>query len=176
MTERPILFSGPMVNAILAGTKTETRRLASNRNCARIEAGDILWVREAWAPADHMVFHGPREDPVAIAYRADRQVLVHECVPPWKAETAFWNWALFKWRPSIFMPKFACRIRLRVLSVRVESLHDLGYRAVLDEGLATVGDFMEGWDKLNNKPGCRWTDNPEVRVIAFARLEPGDDA
>ena len=67
--EKPILFSGDMVRAILAGTKTQTRRVARLPNWFRDEyptfgayeiqkelecpygsPGDRLWVRETWCP------------------------------------------------------------------------------------------------------------------------------
>ena len=65
MKERPILFSGPMVRAILAGTKTQTRRVVKERhidaappvhffqylreNCPYDQPGDRLWVQEAFS-------------------------------------------------------------------------------------------------------------------------------
>ena len=48
MTDRPIIFSGPMVRALLAGRKTMTRRLATSP-LAKVKAGDRLWVREGCA-------------------------------------------------------------------------------------------------------------------------------
>lgn len=59
MKERPILFSGPMVLALLSGAKTVTRRLAkvlqhqwSYAPCPYGAPGDRLWVREMFAPVD----------------------------------------------------------------------------------------------------------------------------
>lgn len=69
MRERPIIFSGPMVRAILEGRKTQTRRVVTNAQpfdccdsgidigfylgdlrCPYGSVGDRLWVRETWCP------------------------------------------------------------------------------------------------------------------------------
>src|SRR6187402_2751778 len=108
---KPILFSTPMVQAILDGTKTQTRRivkdeLLQNPNTAddlefilltvshKINEDDILWVRETFAPAF-----------MQFLYKADER---------------FGKYINQKWKPSIFMPKKACRIFLKVKSVKIE--------------------------------------------------------
>ncbi len=148
MSEKPILFSAPMVRAILDGRKTMTRRVirpqptltqefpgrdsvwrwknAQYSECILCDvlptlcpygvAGDTLWVRETWAefideftsPDDHTILY--RADNAAmwqpISMRANFNPLNHEHNP--------------KWRPSIHMPRWASRITLKVLDVRVE--------------------------------------------------------
>lgn len=177
MTERPILFSTPMVKALLEGRKTETRRLDGNRTAARIQPGDTLWVREAWAPADFML-DGELDDPVAIAYRADRQVLYHSSGPGGlrKIDTTCWNWDLFKWKPGIHMPKWAARIRLKVLGVFRDRLGSMSHLCAINEGTSGLAEFFALWDKINDVDGYRCRDNPLVRVIQFELLEPDNGA
>jgi hypothetical protein len=92
---RPILYSGPMVRAILAGRKHKTRRIAKwGVKCPDGVVGDRLWVRETWAED---TANGQRR----FYYGADEDV--------WEGN----------WRPSIFMPREACRIELRIESIEV---------------------------------------------------------
>jgi hypothetical protein len=103
MKEHPILFSTPMVQAILEGRKTQTRRIIKSfnkRQCPYGEPGDVLWVRETWAPALG-----------DIAYRADYTNEVLEE----KRNKGIWH-------PSIHMTKAAARIWLQITEVRVEKL------------------------------------------------------
>ena len=176
MKERPILFSGPMVRAILAGRKTVTRRIVGLdtlkpsetsgydwtfrgrapvrsiagqlrhgggcwqdltaakflKLCPYGSAGDRLWVRETWR------YHGWTEDGAPwIKYAADDSTRLCERIPDeWSDRLAdIWadlsddaNMAIDgraadrKWRPSIFLPRWASRITLEVVSVRVERL------------------------------------------------------
>ena len=153
MAERPIIFSAPMVRAILAGRKTMTRRLATSplRKC---EPGDLLWVRETWAPSD----------PVP-AYKADNP------------NSDGWGW-----RPSIHMPRSASRITLRVTAVRVERLQDISEEDATAEGVnpAVAGrsrwnypiyshrtGFVRLWNELHGEHA--WLGNPEVVAISFVR-------
>ena len=153
----PILFSTPMVQAILEGRKTQTRREVKPQPSAdtfafsfgkvldgserRVlcmhkqnpvkdklpivdsmqlpygEPGDVLWVRETWAVA------GAR-----TRYKADHDWTDEEIE---LGETA-------QWKPSIHMPKSACRIFLEVVSVRVERLQDISEADAKQEGISIV--------------------------------------
>src|SRR5690606_14173331 len=127
MTVRPIIFSAPMVRAILEGRKTQTRRPAWQAPRVFIqtdgeppepilvptvwqktEPGDLLWVRETWAESAH----GP-------VYKAD--VL--------GADTDGWGW-----RPSIHMPRWASRITLEVTDVRLQRLQEISEEDARAEG------------------------------------------
>lgn len=136
---RGILFAGPMVRAILDGRKTVTRRVVSESARlgyphGEIETADVtgfvttgdlpfswrcpypvgalLWVRETWAWSGETASRQPG-DPV---YRADGP-------GPWE------------WRPSIFMPRWASRIALRVKDVRVERLQSVNEADAIAEGI-----------------------------------------
>lgn len=185
---RPILFSGPMARAILDGRKTQTRRLVSllefdatdtpgydfrfrdrqmrwhdyrradfiAKKCPFGAPGDLLWVRETWR------VHGGQEyeyqqDRSSVMYRADMDM-----------GTLDLDW---EWRPSIFMPRWASRITLRVESARVERLHAITEEDAIAEGLNSRAEFSAGWDTLH-KPGDRWADNPWVWVVGFRKEAP----
>lgn len=185
--ERPILFSGPMVRAILAGTKTQTRRalapdlfISSGGAVVRMvsagpattgiqdahcpywrQPGDALWVRETWGHFECEPKPGDR-----IYYRADGECL-----------------ELQPWRPSIHMPRWASRITLEVTSVRVEQLQDISEADALAEGIVeTRGGFglPDGshyhaadprisywslWDAINGAGSSER--NPLVWAVAF---------
>ena len=138
---KPIIFSTPMVQAILDGKKTQTRRVIKiddapenwkisiagtsivrtepyDVKLPRYAAGDILWVRETWAD----VF-GKYE------YRADYS----ESENTYRVKR--YGTTIAKWRPSIHMPREAARIFLRVTNVRVERLLDISEADAIAEGI-----------------------------------------
>lgn len=158
--ERPILFSGPMVRAILEGRKTQTRRVLKgdalawiddagflpgfvghhdNHLCPYGQPGDRLWVRETWF--NDAIFGKP--EPV---YRADgsfdEQFERHRLgqVGP------------FKWIPSIHMPRWASRINLGVTGIRVERLQD-----ITEEDAKAEGAFFTDYGRMCGHGGA-WAD------------------
>ena len=169
--ERPILFSGPMVRAILEGRKTVTRRIVnpqpvkngpfwelygagwsdgmtkvlcvyghslSTRNPFGQE-GDRLWVRETFAPIPEARPAGYWSDPNWIGrnywYRADNNK------PMWGGN----------WKPSIFMPREACRIVLEIVDISVERLQDMTEEEAVKEGFESLKEFRILWDSLNTE-------------------------
>lgn len=190
--ERPILFSGPMVRAILAGTKTQTRRVVSGDNRG------AYW--------DHRGYRAEYEGRGVITFRfADgsnrvngidgmpfRRLCPYDADRLWVRET--WakcsdgylyrargdRWA-YAWKPSIHMPRDACRITLPVLSIRVERLQDITEADALAEGCESVNgasrapgwarsNFETLWQSINGeRPGCSWAANPWVWRVAFSR-------
>jgi hypothetical protein len=222
MKERPILFSAPMVRAILDGSKTQTRRLVKpqptsgewplldialdmrgNRVGAAVwwmdendqhngetlcpygQPGDRLWVKETHAPAAdcwgawerrmRMDSTGPAP---LIHYRADGGDPFVE-----------------KWRPSIFMPRWASRIKLEITGVRVQRLQGISKEDAKAEGIdewikrgfvdATNGKPWESavrfdatcpfrgafgslWESINGAGA--WDANPWVWVVEFKRI------
>ncbi|EPD35865.1 MULTISPECIES: hypothetical protein [Delftia] len=185
MKERPILFSAPMVLALLAGTKTQTRRVAKefagrddldkilrrfpNQNgCPYGVPGDRLWVRESWAPNSGSAG--------GFLYRAD-----HGSASSYHRidlKTGVWTHAASRWRPSIHMPRSASRITLEITGVRVERLQDISDPDALAEG-CSHNDMLHGdrlasvyarlWEKING-PGS-WAKNPYVWVVEFKRVQ-----
>lgn len=231
MKERPILFSGEMVRAILAGRKTQTRRVVKPQPSDTFLASDVgmyhptfidkdgeqypgpvrfgaadenedfpfpygiigshLWVRETWKP--HCEGEISPEFPLGtcIKYRADGT-----CIKPenWTTEQGQWCEAQEEsknWKPSIFMPRYASRITLEIVAVRVERLQEINEADARAEGvepgilcndgmLATPMDAEEEsratcrdsyeflWDCINGAGS--WALNPWVWVIELKTL------
>ena len=178
MKERPILFKGPMVVAIQSGKKTQTRRIVKEQHlpekipalissvCPYGKVGDILWAREAW------VWEGDTgwQDMFPIGsfyYRAD--------FPDGDGPT--------KWKPSIHMPRRACRLHLEITKVRVERLQDISEEDAKAEGVAKgyVGPikgkahysyrmgFFNIWEDINGVESL--DSDPWVWVIEFKLIE-----
>src|SRR5690554_1239963 len=158
---KPILFSTPMVQAILKGQKTQTRRVVKDPyvvgllemgqpnnalTLCRRRTGDILWVRETFRPKSHGM---PIGDP--YEYRATALEDGNPTDEPWK--------------PSIFMPKEACRIFLKVADVRVERLQSISEADAKAEGFASVDSFFALWQKINGTESL--AANPWVWVVEF---------
>jgi hypothetical protein len=150
--ERPILFSAPMVRAILAGQKTVTRRqvkkqaaldclaagfepsfltLPGNADlCPYGQPGDRLWLRETFTDLRGTgVEHRP--DPNG---QIQRYAYAADCAPGSYADEARKEYGI-KWKPSIHMPRAASRILLEITGVRVERLQDISRSDIRAEGL-----------------------------------------
>lgn len=182
VNEKPILFSGPMVEAILAGRKTQTRRVVKEmekyfgeKNIAKVMSSpdrayklsrysSFLWVKETFhqAPSGEVLFRA--------GYPG--------------------NLPNPKWKSSIFMPRKASRLLLKVTGVRLARLQDIRKDDALAEGIdwnradngtvtylssinSTVihhspqAAYRELWDSLNAKRGYGWDTNPLVWVVGF---------
>jgi len=243
MKERPILFSAEMIRALLAGRKTQTRRLVKDcrfgPKCTLLELldflggggtcdsseedgliithvqdytrkndgqkphkytgllvqsaacpeegaeeiphnyglpGDHLWVKETFSPwADNFTKRVCNSSDKAV-YRADYRagcpsLEVGGCE---------------HWKPSIFMPRWASRLTLKIKSLRVQRLHDISDQDVMAEGVsmsppmdADIPPEFESlfkwrycklWESLNGAQS--WKDNPWVWVIEFICVHP----
>lgn len=192
--ERPILFSAPMVRAILSDAKTQTRRVVSARHdsytvpvsCPYGSPGDVLWVRETWGLFDREAIGG--EKGYGVAWRATHPSL--DDGAEWidgPVDYPATIKASEKWRPSIHMPRWVCRLRLRVTSMRIERLHDISEADAMAEGVTpytthtlrmTDPDatgplyrpaFEDLWDSINGKR-FPWASNPRVWVVGFERI------
>ncbi|MDT3735530.1 MAG: hypothetical protein ROZ00_04845 [Denitratisoma sp.] len=205
MRERPILFSAPMVRAILDDTKTKTRRVikpqpVSTRGskkpwcsiedllkaCPYGQPGDRLWVREnGW--------ERPERTPRMMREGADTWEPYYYDADRWFDEdhADFKRWG-FKRRPSIHMPRWASRIDLEIVAVRVERLQDISVADAIAEGLyqetmpgtaAALWRYAPGsdwyshpvqcyralWEHING-PGS-WAANPWVWAVEFRRVK-----
>lgn len=165
MTERPIIFMAEMVRAILAGRKTQTRRLVKpGRPCHYGRPGDRLWVKETYAcmPA----FDGVPPSEIDQFVSNGRTLVLYEADEP-KVKV--------KWRNKLFMPRWMSRIDLEIIAVRLEYLQSISNSDARCEGIQHPGmlgewkGFMRLWDSIHTRNN-HWEDNPRVWVIEFRRL------
>lgn len=174
MKEKPILFSGEMVKAILEGRKTQTRRIIKPRYLPVVE--ECLRVNGKW------VFDTFDYDLGAISGRPGDRLWVKETFlnnaldgyPPIYFYRADGNEkpADRHWKPSIFMPRKASRITLEITGVRVERLKDMKAGDAEAEGCDSstdcrdnLADFKALWESINGEGS--WDANPWVWVIEF---------
>lgn len=197
--ERPILFSGPMVQAILDDKKSMTRRVIKGNptrpywcgighgwddghgyeiKCPYGKVGGILWVRETFSldgKWGYSVFGDLDFEPNGkYFYKADYSGEIKT-----------------QWKPSIFMPREACRIRLKITDIRVERVRDITEEDAKDEGVKDPYEYQSSeyyeqphirgleinqsafaglWDSINLKRGYSWKKNPWVWVVLFERV------
>ncbi len=206
--ERPILFGGPMIKAILECRKTMTRRVIkpdissgfdaghgpedakagypfvedeygnfhkATDFCPYGKPGELMWVRETFGPG---LGDNPTPTLGYVAYRADGEY------PARLKDTHVW-------RPSIFMPRWASRITLKITEARVERLQDISEEDAIAEGITGPHDvgyqafrvpgdskpryssaksaFADLWDSINAKRGFGWDTNPWLWAIRFER-------
>jgi len=186
MKSHPILFKAEMVNAILAGRKTQTRRIITEEQAQAPQPyakGDRLWVKETWATGPEHDGTKPTDlpDGCRIYYRADSHELRKDAG---------------KWRPSIFMQERFSRVHLEVEHCHVECLNEISEEDAVREGIEQVpncgplrafgwknydgrhvaffsnpiASYRSLWDSIHGPKS--WDENPLVRVITFKRIAP----
>lgn len=197
MNTKPILFNTEMVKAILEGRKTQTRRIIKpqpvNPQLFNLRwmvqsdgrdipiaspyiPGDILWVRETWCEP-----YVPGE----YAYRAD-YMYEYDIIPNPDGNIEL-SVNMFRWHPSIHMPKDAARIFLRVRDVHPEKIQSIHADECPSEGVWPLFSgfacdrekyyktaFANLWDstiKSGDREIYSWAANPWVWVIKFEQCE-----
>ena len=136
----------------------------------RIQPGDLLWVRERWASSASLDHVQPRN--LQPGFPCEFQV--GGCsVSGYEALVD-----CGRWRPSIYMPRWASRITLEVIDERVEQVQDISEWDAIEEGvevrswdLSARVQFKELWDSLNAKRGYSWESNSWVWVVEFKRAQ-----
>ena len=218
MKERPIIFSPSMVRAILDGRKTQTRRIAkidgysdnicdggilslgygfssayklrSNGkmtlvDCKYGDIGDRLWVRETWRP--EWIF----DEDDSVKYRGVRysdyyngSIITPDCdINQWKRFHERHCYC-----SAVCMPRWASRIILEIIDIRVDRLQNIteddakseGVRCEPDEGVDKHGEYYARcsyilgfalfWNRINEKKGYPWQSNPWVWIVEFKVL------
>lgn len=178
MNEHSILFSGPMVRAIMDGRKTQTRRIikpqpvkscnVDGETACELVAkgspygrpGDRLWVRETWASfGSSRSITPPVPLSCQIRYDADNTCQWRD-VPD--GARGVHHDASFRKRPSIYMPRWASRLTLEITAVRLERLQDITEADARAEGIIAqaYGYGVEGLhmslQTAREAFGCLW--------------------
>lgn len=157
--------------------------------CPFGQAGDRICVRETWMPFDTSV------DSVQIGYKASNDIRPNgvsvedfgsakwlsappDVVDEFSKEIEHMNVYGDRWRPSIHMPRWACRITLEITSIRVERLQDISAQDLIAESITTtmrehdaVIDLRKQYSKLWDSIYGNWNENPWVWVIEFRRVK-----
>lgn len=160
-------------------------RGTGHRVRSRIEVGDILYVRETFYIDDERLIGErlPKEKPAwlddrSIYYRADGECC--EQIP----ECACVEVGKPKWRPSIFMPQWASRMKLMVIEVRIERLKSIQPRDITAEGVEVLGGsrhwrnghavsiFRSLWESIHGAGS--WDENPWLWAYTFERVPDGE--
>lgn len=190
MNQRGIIFSKPMVLALLADIKTQTRRklkfqpaneseLPALTACPYGQPGDRLWVREAWRTLKEYDAIQPGELPrdTPLRYEADQHYNQYEFEPG-------------RLRQGIFMPRWASRMELEITQVRLQRLQDISDSDAIAEGIHAIHgstpteEFLADeededllgpadlyravWESLHGVGS--WDKNSWIWVVEFERL------
>ncbi|WP_404704953.1 hypothetical protein [Yersinia vastinensis] len=198
MNEKPILFNAEMVNAILSGRKTQTRRIMkvqpenTHLGLRRIlesknssENGKYFWSQSdacGTKPRSN-TFSCPLGQPgdqlwVRETWNKHGGLLTYRADHDWIEEMREVAVCPAKWVPSIHMPRWASRINLLITGVRVERLNDITEQDALAEGVSanehSPARYVFGslWQSIYGADNPKsWQANPWVWVIEFERME-----
>jgi hypothetical protein len=227
--ERPILFSAPMVRAILKDRKTQTRRILklSKMGLGKLAAtdfhpeaayrgvqqnsgtaqwyddngghyresvcpygmpGDRLWVKETHA---FISTYGVSRSVADATARKHKTTVIYKASPPWqynaddvevvfdgdspmgRLQQVFREVSDLAWKPSIHMPRWASRLTLEIVSLKVERVQDISEGDIIAEGcpdeyLLGKNWYRPLWDEINGIGS--WEANPWVWVVEFKRV------
>lgn len=198
MKERPILFSGPMITAILEGRKTQTRRVINPQPEGKTLQSNLdgKWLSKKF---NGLLLPKIEDLPIHCPYgkigdhlwvrETFRLYDSDECphadfpcgcprngTPLFKASHDCGDGE--KWTPSIHMPRWASRILLEITNIRVERLQDISESDCLKEGVGSPilrdckkPKFMQLWESINGADS--WAANPWVWVVEFKVVKGG---
>jgi hypothetical protein len=227
--EFPMLFSGPMIRALIENKKTQTRRILSRSNST---VDGSPWMKATWNELDFLtatvrtkrtidalIYGSEDAAPEDIHLRVERkgEESFHRVRAKYEVGDRLWCRETFclpdpnnrrivcyrasgdpvtngeKWKPSIFMPRWACRLELEITGVRVQRLQDISEEDAIAEGMdgryakfinekmvrvskgqcprTPVEQYAALWDRINGKdPAKAWAANCFVWAISFRRL------
>jgi hypothetical protein len=199
-----IFGPGPYLKAHRAQPVPDDVGAMERVHCPYGYPGDRLWVRETWAPfyagGNSLAFPQPDMfEANAIRYRAtpDHVTAYPTSISTWESRPT--STREHPWRPSIFMPRWASRLLLEIVEVRVQRLHDLTEKDALAEGISEVPFFPDDgyplcvgymvgkddkrtaldqtpiqtftklWTSINGADS--WAANPWVWALTFKRID-----
>jgi hypothetical protein len=195
MKARPILFSTAMVQAILDGRKTQTRRVVKVRGCKPFipptdwpkidvlqwagdcpygQPGDVLYVKEThWSFGEWEANGSTKTGKQKWEFKRhiDSDVLFES---PRQVESFKFKRIGWYNRPSLFMCACDARLFLRIKSIRVERLQEISNDDIRAEGAAEFGctthrlNWHTFWQSINGPES--WEANPWVWVVEFERI------
>lgn len=147
-------------------------------SCPYGKAGDRLWVREAWAKVPRTAYSQSPDVWQALNPDNDHDAAVYK---------AGWIRSEPSWKPSIHMPKWACRLRLKIKSIRVERIQAISAADCQAEGISVyqgdelipagtnkltdaiyIDQFIKLWESVNGSRGFGWDVNPWCWVVEFS--------
>ena len=184
-----ILFKPDMIQAILDGRKTQTRRIQKNPeqwmiqsdindksstpqienengewidviNFARYKQDEIIYVKETWCY--HTWIEGG--DGCPSGEMSDCFYRLNDSHPLGEEG---------KWKSPMFMPEWASRIKLQITDIRVQRIQDISFEDIQKEGVREItkgvnliDEWIFLWDSINKEP-YSWKDNPWVFAYTF---------
>jgi hypothetical protein len=194
--EHPIIFSAPMVRAILEGRKTQTRRAVGRGNSATgVPRKALDW--------NKLAINGARPDKLSVGNISGTFNAIDA---RWKVGDRLWvreTWTIVdssgtiayrstdearlppcRWRSPLHMLRSASRLTLQVVAVRPERLQSISESDARAEGATPTPEHISGhpltphrqafyclWQQLNEKRAS-WMANPVVWVITFQKVDP----
>lgn len=178
MTDRHINFNDAMMNGLLAGRKTLTRRILKN-NQSRWEVGDRLWVRErVKLLRGKLSTDGDATNEIneyLVSYDADGKTVL------WLTDETL---KIFS-KSFIGTPRWASRCTCIVTKISIEPLRAITNDDAIQEGIfkiaagkwthapeaethaSPVAAFRALWNQINSEEGANWKANPTVAAISF---------
>lgn len=194
MKEKPMLFNTEMVQAIMEGRKTQTRRIIKRTKSNDEPCGYGFW--KEWSARDtcwyvkdysHSAIWFTLKEYISrfSRYHVGDIIYVRET---WqesecfdnniknkyvyranKSDAEFAEEYHLKGRPSIHMPKVAARIFLRVIDVRIERVQDITEEGAKSEGIRSFTKDNSVW-KYSHKEEFNWQNAPRTAKEAFGDL------
>ena len=175
LKEKPIIFSTAMVKAIIAGTKSQTRRIIKTNLEIETDKNDknYFYVQDEYGDGHKLLEYCP--------YKIGQILWVRETYTDTLGDDiiykAGWDGDKEpKWKPGIFMPRTIARVFLKLTNIRIERVQDITEKDVYAEGipknsLSFKNSFIYLWNSINLKRGYGWEINPFVWVYDFKKVK-----
>ena len=189
MTDKPIIFSAPMVRGLLDGRKTQTRRLLKKTQGEAIDRGfDAGSLRLPYAPGDRLYVREAWRAEAVYDDTRPRDIPDDACMVRYEADGAWTDRDVMTFagrlRPSIILPRWASRITLTVTEVRVQRLQEISAADSIAEGVecetctamkasacngrgcfASIAAYRDLWNSLHGPDA--WDANPWICALTF---------